>query len=113
MLFPLVVCLQLQWDATVVDSFYANTKSAGSVCSPGTAMVEAEDRKSDKYRDLINHGCTFFNQQLLNSRVPPTLALRFFGIIFIRTCACVARNPWQVVFLSTDTRNLISGQFVE
>ena len=39
---------QLLWDATVVDSLAPCRINAGSVCNPGTAAAEAEERKIDK-----------------------------------------------------------------
>ena len=48
---PWAVGRQLLWNVTVVDSVAPGRIRAGSVCNPGTAAAEAEDRKSDKYRD--------------------------------------------------------------
>ena len=33
--------------------------NAGSVCSPGTAAAEADERKIQKYKDLVNDGYLF------------------------------------------------------
>ena len=33
--------------------------NAGSVCNPGTAAAEAEERKNDKYKDLVDDGYLF------------------------------------------------------
>ena len=33
--------------------------NAGSVCNPGTAAAEAEERKNDKYRDLVDNEYLF------------------------------------------------------
>ena len=50
---------QLLWDVTVVDSLAPCRINAGSVCNPGTAAAEAEERKIDKYEDLVNDGYIF------------------------------------------------------
>ena len=50
---------QLFWDVTVVDSLTPCRISAGSVCNPGTAAAEAEERKIDKYKYLVNDGYLF------------------------------------------------------
>ena len=50
---------QLLWDVTVVDSLSPCMIIAGSVCNPGTAAAEAEERKIDKYKDLVNDGYLF------------------------------------------------------
>ena len=52
---------QLLWDVTVVDSLAPYRNNAGSVCNAGTAAVEAEERKIDKYKDLVNDGYLFNN----------------------------------------------------
>ena len=50
---------QLLWDVTVVDSLAPCRINAGSVCNPGRAAAEAEERKIDKYKDLVNDGYRF------------------------------------------------------
>ena len=50
---------QLLWDVTVVDSLAPCRINAGSICNPGTAAAEAEERKIDKYKDLVNDGYLF------------------------------------------------------
>ena len=50
---------QLLWYVTVVDSLAPCRIKAGSVCNPGTAAAEAEERKTDKYKDLVNDGYLF------------------------------------------------------
>ena len=47
------------WDVTVVDSLAPCRINAGSVCNPGTAVTEAEERKNDKYKDLVVDGYLF------------------------------------------------------
>ena len=49
-LVPWSVGKQLLWDVTVVDSLAPSRISTGSVCSPGTAAAEAEERKIDVKR---------------------------------------------------------------
>ena len=58
-LVPWAVGKQLLWDVTVVDSLAPCRINAGSVCNPGTATAEAEERKIDKYKDLVNDGYLF------------------------------------------------------
>ena len=58
-LVPWAVGKQLLWDATVVDSLAPCRINAGSVCNPGTAAAEAEERKNDKYKDLVDDGYLF------------------------------------------------------
>ena len=53
-LFPWAVGKQLLWDVTVVNSLAPCRIYAGSVCNPGTAAAESEERKSDKYKDLVD-----------------------------------------------------------
>ena len=53
-LVPWAVGRQLLWDVTVVDSLAPCRINAGSVCNPGTAATEAEERKNDKYKDLVD-----------------------------------------------------------
>ena len=58
-LVPLAIGKQLLWDVTVVDSLAPCRINAGSVCNPGTAAAEAEERKIDKYKNLVNDGYLF------------------------------------------------------
>ena len=58
-LVPWAVGKQLLWDVTVVDSLAPCRINAGSVCNPGTAAAEAEERKNDKYKDHVNDGYLF------------------------------------------------------
>ena len=50
---------QLLWDVLVVDSLAPCWINAGSVFNPGTAAAEAEERKIDKYKYLVNDGYLF------------------------------------------------------
>ena len=43
---------QLLWDVTIVDSLAPCRINARSVCNPGTAAAEGEERKNDKYKIL-------------------------------------------------------------
>ena len=61
-LVPWAVAKQLLWDVTVLDSLAPCRINAGSVCNPGTAAAEAEERKNDKYKDPVDDG--FFFQSL-------------------------------------------------
>ena len=53
-LVPWAVGKQLLWDVTVMDYLAPNRISAMSICNPGTAAAEAEERKNDKYKDLVD-----------------------------------------------------------
>ena len=46
---------QLVWDATVVDALAPSRLNQGYLCIPGTTTTEAEARKIEKYRDLIDN----------------------------------------------------------
>ena len=46
---------QLVWYVTVVDALVTQ----GSLCNPGTTVTEAEARKIEKYRELIDNGYIF------------------------------------------------------
>ena len=50
---------QLLWDVTVVDSLAPFRIIAGSVSNPSPAAAEAEERKNDKYKDLVDDGYIF------------------------------------------------------
>ena len=58
-LVPWAVGKQLLWDVTVVGSLAPCRINAGSVFNPGTAAAEAEERKNDKYKDLVDDGFLF------------------------------------------------------
>ena len=45
---------QLVWDVTVVDALAPSRLNQGSLCSLETTAVEAEARKNEKYRELID-----------------------------------------------------------
>ena len=46
---------QLVRDVTIVDALALSRLNQGSLCSPGTTASEAEARKIEKYRKLINN----------------------------------------------------------
>ena len=58
-LVPWAVGKQLLGEVTVVDSLAPCRINAGSVCNPGTAAAEAEERINDKYKDLVDDGYLF------------------------------------------------------
>ena len=47
---------QLVWDVTVVDALASSRLNRGSLCNPGTTATEAEARKIQTYRELIDNG---------------------------------------------------------
>ena len=58
-LVPWAVGNQLLWDVTVVDSLAPCRINVGSVCDPGTTAAEVEERKIDKFEDLVIDGYLF------------------------------------------------------
>ena len=50
---------QLVWDVTVVDALAPSRLNQGSLCDPGTTAAEAEARKIEKYRKIIDNGYVF------------------------------------------------------
>ena len=50
---------QLVRDVTVVDALAPSRLNQGSPCNPGTTTTEAEARKIEKYRELIDNGYIF------------------------------------------------------
>ena len=50
---------QLVWDVTVVDALAPIRLNQGSLCNPGTTATEAEARKIEKYREIIDNGYIF------------------------------------------------------
>ena len=75
---------QLLWYVTVVDSLAPCRINAGSVCNPGTAAAEAEERKTDKYKDLVNDGY-LFQPLAFEIQARPAPAQKFFRASFVRT----------------------------
>ena len=58
-MIPLETGKQLVWDVTVVDALAHSRLNQGSLCNPGTTATEAEARKIEKYRELIDKGYIF------------------------------------------------------
>ena len=50
---------QLVWDVTVVDAPAPSRLNQGSLCNPRTTATEAEVRKIEEYRELIDNGYFF------------------------------------------------------
>ena len=50
---------QLVWDITVVDALVPSRLNQGSLCNLETTATEAEARKIEKYRELIDNGYFF------------------------------------------------------
>ena len=53
-MIPLQMGKQLVWDVTVVDAFAPSRLNQGPLCNPGTTATEAEARKVENYRELMN-----------------------------------------------------------
>ena len=47
---------QLVWDVAVVDALAPSRLNRGSLCNPGTIATEAEARKIEKCREIIDKG---------------------------------------------------------
>ena len=58
-MIPWEMCKRLVWDVTVVDALAPSRLNHGSLCNPGTTATEAEVRKIEKYRELIDNGYIF------------------------------------------------------
>ena len=58
-MIPWKISKQLVWDVTVVDALAPSRLNQGSLCNPGTTATEAEARKIEKYRELIDNGYIF------------------------------------------------------
>ena len=50
---------QLVWDVPVKNALAPILLNQGSLCNPGTTATEAETRKIEKYRELIDNGYIF------------------------------------------------------
>ena len=50
---------QLVWDVTVLDALARSRLNQGSLYKPGTTATEAEARKFEKYRELIDNRYIF------------------------------------------------------
>ena len=58
-MIPWEVGKQLVWDVTVVDALAPSRLNQASLCNPGITAIEAEVRKIEKYRPLIDIGYIF------------------------------------------------------
>ena len=58
-MIPWKRCEQLVWDLTVVEALAPSRLNQGSLCNPGTTATDAEARKIEKYRILIDNGYIF------------------------------------------------------
>ena len=79
---------QLVWDITVVDALAPSRLNQGSLCNPGTTTTEAEARKIDKYRKLIDNGYIF---QPVALEVQSSLG-ESSEIFFTRLCKMLCRS---------------------
>ena len=50
---------ELVWDVTVVVALAPSRLNQGSLCNPGTTATQAEARKIEKFRELIDNGYIF------------------------------------------------------
>ena len=50
---------QLVWDVTVVDTLAPSRLNQGSLCNTETTATDAEARKIEKYRELLDNGYIF------------------------------------------------------
>ena len=50
---------ELVWDITVVDALAPSRLNQGFLCNPGTTSTEAEARKIEKYRELLDNRYSF------------------------------------------------------
>ena len=58
-MIPWEIGEQRVWDVTVVDALAPGRLNRGSLCNSGTTATEAEVRKIEKYRELIDNGYIF------------------------------------------------------
>ena len=58
-MIPWEIGKQLVWDATVVDALAPSRLNQGYLCNPGATATEAEMRKVEKYRELLDNGYIF------------------------------------------------------
>ena len=80
---------QLVWDVTVVDALAPSRLNQGSLCNPGTTATEAEARKIEKYRELIDNGYIF---QPVTLEVQGSLG-ESSEIFITRLCKMLCRSP--------------------
>ena len=82
---------QLVWNVTVVDALAPSRLNQGSFCNPGTTATEAEARKIEKYRELIDNGCIF---QPMALEVQGSLGERR-EIFITRLCKMLCRSHYD------------------
>ena len=58
-MIPWEIGKQLMWDVTVVDALAPSRLNQGSLRNPGTFATEAEARKIEEYRELLDNGYIF------------------------------------------------------
>ena len=58
-MIPWEMSKQVVWDVTIVESLAPSGLNQGSLCNPGTTATEAEMRKIEKYREIIDNGNIF------------------------------------------------------
>ena len=75
-MIPWVIGKQLMWDVTVVDALAPSRLNQVSLCNPGTTAIEAEARKIEKYRELIDNGYIFQPVALEVQGVPQASAVK-------------------------------------
>ena len=92
----------LLWDVTVVDVLALSCFSAGLAGNPGIAAVEAEERKNDKYKSLVEKGYLIqpFFYKLHGSAGPSTEA---FWRDLCKTLCIMKIEPRAVSFLKQRT----------
>ena len=76
------------WDVTVVDALAPSRLNQGSICNPGTTATEAEARKIEKHRELIDMGYIF---QLVALEVQGSLC-ESSEIFITRLCKMICRS---------------------
>ena len=79
---------QLVWDVTVLDALAPSRLNQGSLYNPGTTASEAEARKVEKYRELIDNGYIF---QLVALEVQGSLG-ESSEISITRLCKMLCRS---------------------
>ena len=79
---------QLVWNVTVVDALAPSRLNEGSLCNLGTTATDAEARKIEKYRELIDNGYFF---QLVALEVQGSLG-ESSEIFITRLCRMICRS---------------------
>ena len=79
---------QLKWDVKVVYALAPSRLNQGSLCNPGTTATEADGRKIEKYRELIDNG---YNFQPVGLEVQGSLG-ESSKIFITRICKMLSRS---------------------